>query len=114
MSNPNRDKENNNFRNLELEVQKVTRGTSDNFVVEPTIDEVESDTFIALKRFQRVVRLQWMYLNKRKKKILTTYPPPTVKLPPPQRSQLPPRLDLVQVYELRQVRGAQYHTVPVK
>ena len=55
MANPTRDEAFHQDLRFELEVQRVTRETSDNYVVNPTIDEIESDLLIGLKHFKHTV-----------------------------------------------------------
>ena len=66
MANPTRDEAFHQDLCFELEVRCVTRKTSDNYVVNPTIDEIESDLLIGLKRFKHSVRVAWQRAERKK------------------------------------------------
>jgi hypothetical protein len=51
---------------LQNEVQYIAREISDRFVVEPSIDEVESDVLISIKRFKQGVRAKWIRVERKR------------------------------------------------
>ena len=116
MANPTQDEAFHQDLRFELEVRCVTRETSDNYVVNPTIDEVESDLLIGLKRFKHSVRVAWQRAERKKQDsisprasstttqtfLATTNPPLTTKTLdfPPASARTYARLKEEEVYLL--------------
>ena len=51
---------------LQNEVQYIAQEISDRFVVEPSIDEVDSDMLISIKRFKQGVRTKWIRVERKR------------------------------------------------
>ena len=69
MANPSNDEVCDSKLRLFEEVRRLTCKTSVNFVVEPSIDMIESDILIGVKRFKQAVRNRWMSIEARQNRL---------------------------------------------